>query len=311
MQNFKSLPQLLDYFKDESTCIKYYEEMRWKGNPICPHCDSPKPYVTNRGYKCSDSKCKKKFTVKVGTIFENSKISFRIWFAAMYLSITHKKGISSIQLANDLGITQKTAWFVLHRLRIMFENQAPQNLSRDKIIECDETQVGGKERNRHWGKKRDRNNPGFANDGSRYNKKKVVFGMVERGGNVIIKHVPDATIESLVPIIHKCVPHGTNLITDEHVSYIKLKYNYFHQYVNHSRKHYVQRDTYTNTIESFWAILKRGIIGVYHQVSEKHLHRYLSEFAARYNSRNMNFLTRLEQFLSNSDGRLTYKVLTL
>lgn len=311
MINFKSLPQLLEYFKDEKTAVKYYEKMRWNGNPVCPHCNSLKPYETNRGYKCSNAKCKKKFTVKIGSIFENSKIPFKIWFAAIYLITCHKKGITSTQLAIDLGITQKTAWFVLHRLRAMFLNQAPEMLSKDCIIECDEAHIGGKEKNRHYGKKRDREYQDFANDGTPYNKKKVVIGMIERGGRVILKQVPDSTIDSLVPVIKKYVPQGSRLITDENVSYMGLGLYYHHAHVNHSAKKYVINNIYTNTIENFWSILKRGILGVYHNVSEKHLHRYLCEFATRHNLRKLNFTERLNTFLAKSEGSLLYKNLIL
>ncbi len=152
--NFKSLPQLLDHFKNEVTCTDYYENIRWGGNPICPHCGSEKPYKTTRGYKCSNSDCYKKFAVKVGTIFENSKISFRIWFAAIYIATSHKKGISNVQLALDLGITQKTSWFLLHRIRKILRVKAPQMLCENKIVEVDEEYIGGKEANKHYKKRR-------------------------------------------------------------------------------------------------------------------------------------------------------------
>lgn len=126
--NFKSLPQLLDHFREEKTCVEYYANLRWGGNPVCPHCDSENPYNTTRGYKCSNNECYKKFTVETGTIFENSKIPFRIWFASIWLATSHKKGISSVQLALDLGLTQKTAWFVLHRIREMLKDKAPKML---------------------------------------------------------------------------------------------------------------------------------------------------------------------------------------
>lgn len=146
--DFKSLPELLSYFKEEQTCIQYYEKMRWNGSPVCPHCNSvKKPYITNRGYKCADDKCHKKFTVKVGTIFENSKIPFRLWFAAIYLCTNRKKGVSSVQLAVDLGITQKSAWFMLHRIREMLRDKAPHMIGGgEKPVEIDETYVGGKEK---------------------------------------------------------------------------------------------------------------------------------------------------------------------
>ena len=147
--DFKSLIQLLDYFKDEQTCIEYYERLRWGNEPACPHCGCTNPYKTNRGWKCRDKECHKKFTVKVGTIFENSKISFRIWFAAIYLATTSKKGISSVQLATQLNITQKTAWFVLHRIREMLKSKSPDMLGDGKMVEADEAYIGGKEQNKH------------------------------------------------------------------------------------------------------------------------------------------------------------------
>jgi transposase-like protein len=141
---FKSLPQLLDYFKEESTGIAYYEQLRWNGKPVCPHCGVDKtPYRTNRGFKCSDKDCHKKFTVKTGTIFDNSKISFRIWFAAIFLADSNRKGISSLQLSRELGITQKTAWFVLHRVRTMLTTNAPTMVGENNPVEANETYLGG------------------------------------------------------------------------------------------------------------------------------------------------------------------------
>lgn len=127
--NFKSLLHLLKYFDEEETCIEYYENIRWNGKPVCPHCGSDKtPYKTNRGWKCSNKDCHRKFTVRVGTIFENSKIPLKVWFAAIWLATEHKKGISSVQLVKDVGVTQKTAWFVLHRIREMLKDKAPKML---------------------------------------------------------------------------------------------------------------------------------------------------------------------------------------
>ncbi len=305
--NFKSLPQLLDFFKKEETCIKYYEKMRWNGNPICPHCHSEKPYVTNRGYKCSNSACYKKFSVKVGTIFENSKIPFRIWFAAIYLCTSHKKGISSVQLSIDLNVTQKTAWFILHRVREMLKNNAPEMLDENKTVEVDETYVGGLEANRHTKKRQSDTNPDLAKDGTKYNYKKVVVGIIERGGKVVLKFVPNAKMESLVPFIEKYVAKGAKVMTDEHVSYSNLKNSYNHNTVNHSSRLYVTGEAHTNTIENFWSVLKRGLYGIYHQVSNKHLERYLNEFAARFNNRHTSPYQNFDLYLSQSEGGLLYK----
>lgn len=306
--NFKSLPELLDYFKKEETCIKYYEKLRWNGNPVCPHCNSEKPYATTRGYKCSNSECYKKFTVKVGTIFENSKIPFRIWFAAIYLCTSSKKGISSVLLAEQLGITQKTAWFVLHRIREMLKNQAPQMLGGNgKMVEADETFIGGKEENRHTKKRKSEDNPELANDGTPYNKKKIVVGMVERGGKVIVKLIPNTKAENMVPFIQENVEQGTHVCTDEATAYSKLNRLYSHSTVTHSLRVYTVGNTHTNTIENFWSVLKRGLNGIYHQVSEKHLEAYLNEFTSRYNSREISSFERFENFLTDAEGGLLYK----
>ena len=150
---FKSLISLLDYFKDEETCKTYYENVRWGGNPICPHCKAGNPYRTNRGFKCSDKTCLKKFTVTVGTIFENSKISLRIWFASMYLIKSAKKGISSVQLSKQLDITQKSAWFLLHRIREMLKRETVEELSGN--CQVDESYFGGKNKNKHKDKRKE------------------------------------------------------------------------------------------------------------------------------------------------------------
>lgn len=306
--NFKNLTQLLDYFKDEKTCIKYYAKLRWNGKPSCPHCASEKPYVTTRGYKCSNNDCNKKFTVKVGTIFENSKIPFRIWFAAIYLCTSSKKGVSSVLLAEQLGITQKTAWFVLHRIREMLKNQAPQMLGGNgKTVEADETYIGGREENRHTKKRRSDTDPELANDGTLYNKKKIVVGMVERGGKVVVKLIPNAKAENMVPFIQDNVEQGTHVCTDEHTSYSQLHRLYSHSTVTHSLRVYKVGNTHTNTIENFWSVLKRGLYGIYHQVSERHLEAYLHEFTARYNSRDISSFERFDNFLADSEGGILYK----
>ena len=307
--NFKSLPQLLDYFKDEETGKEYYANIRWAGNPFCPHCGCEGGYKTKRGYRCSQKECRKDFTVRTGTIFENTKISFRIWFAAIYLATTHKKGISSVQLALDLGITQKTAWFVLHRIREMLKEKAPKMLGETKMVEADETYVGGKEKNKHYPKRRSLKDKTKRNDGTAYVDKKVVIGIIERSGKVVLKHVPNATKENMVSLIEKHVPKGSKIYTDEFKAYKSLGKQYTHDTVKHALQVYVSGEVHTNTIESFWSVLKRGLYGIYHQVSEKHLERYLDEFSARFNERDLGSEDKIRLFLEQSESRLTYKSL--
>ena len=304
MTNFKSLPQLLDHYKDEKVCIAHYEKLRWNGKPICPFCKAEKPYKTNRGYKCSNNKCYKKFTCRVGTIFENSNISFRIWFGAIYLATASKKGISSVQLAINLDITQKTAWFVLHRVREMLKGNAPAMLGgENKVVEGDATFIGGKETNKHYNKrvKREIENP-TPTEG-----KKAVIGLIERNGKVVLKYIASENEKAMLPFINKHVPQGARIITDEHYAYKKLGRNYVHDTINHNIKVYVSGDIHTNTIENFWSVLKRGLYGVYHQVSAKHLDKYLNEFASRFNTRQLGTEERFDTFLAQSEGRLLYK----
>lgn len=304
--NFKSLPELLDYFKEEQTGVKYFENIRWAGNPVCPFCGKDKPGITKRGYKCSNKECYKKFTVKVGTVFQGSKIPFRIWFAAIYLCNGHKKGISSMQLSRDLNITQKTAWFVLHRVRELLRGSAPEMLEGNSPIEIDEAHIGGKEENRHKSKKRYKDTD-LANDGTVYNKKKVVVGIVERGGKIIVKHIPAPKAEHILPVIAQVVPKGAQVMTDESLVYTNLYKHYEHSTVMHSAFVYVEGKTHTNTVENFWSVLKRGLTGTYHAVSEKHLERYLNEFSSRYNNRDTNVFERFEEILKNAEGSLLYK----
>lgn len=307
--NFKSLPQLLDHFKEEKTCIEYYERIRWNGNPACPHCGSLKPYKTNRGWKCSDRDCHKKFTVKVGTIFENSKIPFRIWFGAIYLATNHKKGISSVQLALDLGITQKTAWFVLHRIREMLKEKAPKMLGANNMVEIDEAYLGGKEKNRHYSKQLDPNSNRLRRDGKPARKKNIIVGLIERDGHVVLKHVKEVSHKTVNPIIGIHVKRGARINTDEHHVYRRLGKIYTHETVIHSAYQYVKGDVSTNTIENFWSVLKRGIHGIYHQISDKHLERYLDEYAGRFNTRKLTSQERFENFLFQSESYLSYKKL--
>ncbi|MCH8902671.1 MAG: IS1595 family transposase [Bacteroidetes bacterium] len=300
---FKSLPQILNYFKDEDTCIKFLEDQRWNGKPVCPKCGySEKIYTIEGGkrYKCGSNTCNKKFSVIVGTIFENTKKPLNIWFAAIYLATAHKKGISSLQLHRDLGITQKTAWFMLHRIREMMRQKAPSLLTGE--VQADETFVGGKNKNRHANKKIKESQGRSTKD------KTPVFGAHNKG-RVNLKVVANTKAKTLKPIIEKMVAKGSIIITDEWGAYNHLSKNYQHEVVKHNNGQYVSNGFHTNSMEGFWSLLKRGIFGIYHSTSPQHLHRYCDEFAYRYNTRNLADPERFTASLSQVNGRLTYKQL--
>ena len=306
---FNSLLQLLDYFKEESTCVEYYENIRWGDEPACPRCGCTIVGRTKIGFRCSTKGCGKKFSVRTGTIFEQSNIKLKVWFAAIWLATEHKKGISSVQLGIDLGIRQATAWFVLHRIREMLREKAPQMLGDNNMVEIDAAYVGGKEANKHYPKRRSNDDKNLTNEGKPYKAKKAILGIIERNGKVALKYVDGETTKNMVDFVKTHVPADSTIYSDEAAAYKQLKKTYKHDNVKHSLNIYVEGQVHTNTIENFWSVLKRGLDGVYHQVSDKHISRYLDEYAARFNNRSLTSNERFNQFLDGSESVLSYKKL--
>ena len=303
--NFKNVTQLLDHFRDEATCKAHLEYKRWGGVPACHHCGSIHVYRTNRGFKCAEKLCGKKFTVISGTIYENTKLPIRIWFAAIYLCTSSKKGISSLQAARQLGITQKSAWFLLHRVREMLKEKAPQTLQN--MVEVDETYIGGKMKNKH----KSIRNKAHADNVSHVDNKTCVVALLERN-NKVRTHVHANKSITLKDMVRLHVDKSARVFTDSLNAYKGLDKEFAeHQIVNHNEEEYVRGEVYTNTVEGFFSILKRGIYGIYHQVSPKHLQRYCDEFALRYNTRKIADDERFDISVKNADRlRLKYKDLT-
>lgn len=305
-KEFNSVIQLMQKFSTVEVCEAHLASIRWPdGNAVCPHCGSKKTYKRKAGFKyvCADAGCKKNFTVKSNTIFGDTKISLQSWFVAIYLLTFHKKGISSNQLAADLGVTQKTAWFMLHRIRHAVE-QKTFDAPKSGVFECDEAYMGGKAKWKHKNKKtgkRGRNNEAF----------QPVFGMRDHNGIVVAMKVKDTSRLTIQPIIEQIARKGSLVMTDEWGAYNGLSENYDHRVVMHKCKEYVTQDGITtNGIENYWSHLKRTVTSTYHAVSPKHLDAYIYTQSFRYNNRGLHQADLHKLVLAGTNGkRLTYNAL--
>ena len=285
-------------FPTEQSCIEYYEQIRWNGKVVSPFDETSKVYKCKNGkYRCANTG--RYFDVKTGTIFAHTKLPLRYWFYAMFLFLSHRRGVSSCQLARDLGVTQKTAWNMLHKIREYMDCENDHQLSAE--VEIDETFVGGKNKNRHKDKKVEKC------QGRSFKDKVPVFGMYQRGGNIVAKVVPDTKAKTLTPLLEQYVSTESRVFTDGwEYGDINRRYEqlsvdhgagfYGTSYVNNEGEYIV---VCTNGIECAWSHLKRTILGTYYKVSKKYLQRYVDEFTFRFNTRNIGDFQRFELLLRN------------
>ncbi|HYG15310.1 MAG TPA: IS1595 family transposase [Bacteroidia bacterium] len=294
----KTILDVVTIFSTDSRCIKHLEHIRWKGNVISPFDASSTVYKSkNNRYKCRNTN--KYFNVRTGTIFEDSKIPLTKWFMAIYLALSDKKGISSYQLSRYISVTQKTAWFMLHRIRMACTDGSVDVMSG--MVEVDESYIGGRLKNKHYRERKRIREAGIDN-------KTPVVGILERGKNVRATAVKTVDTETVLPILYSTISSEVSLTSDGAKIYEGLhKLIFQHVVVNHAAGEYVRGYFHTNNIENFWSHLKRGITGRYHSVSPKHLQRYLDEFTFRHNTRKLNNGERFSKYLSQSMVRLKYK----
>lgn len=304
-QTFKTLPQMFAAFPTEQSAVDHLTAIRWANGKFCPLCGNAeeKKIGTLTGtntHKCYA--CRKRFSIKVGTIFQDTKLPLRTWYAAIWMITNHPKGIASTTLATDLGITQKSAWFVLHRLR--HAAQTPSfNAPLTGEVQIDETFVGGREHNKHASKKASNQR------GHGKSQKTIVMGFVQRGGEVRAGVISDTRSNTLRRAVEQNVAKGAKVYTDEWSGYNDLRHDYDHQRVSHRKGEYARGDVTTNAVESLWALFKRQYHGTHHFISAKHMNAYLNEMTFRLNRRDLDKGQRVNDLLSQTEGPLPYKVL--
>ncbi len=295
-------------YHDDNAARAHLESLLWPDGPVCPRCEATGDRITKlQGkstrpgvYKCKD--CRKPFTVTVGTVMERSHVALCKWVMASHFMANAKKGMSALQLQRHIGTNYETAWFLFHRLREL----APTPLEagpiggEGKIVEADTTYIGGKEKNKHVGKRDPKNIGGRG--------KMIVHSLIERGGAVRSHHIANVTGKTLRPVVMRTASRKSTLMTDTAGGYMAMGKEFVrHEMVDHGADEYVRGDAYTNTVESFFALLKRGVYGQFHNVSEAHLHRYLREFDWRHSNRHLSDAERADALLANAKGkRLRY-----
>jgi hypothetical protein len=315
MEQIKTLAQAIQHFADAENCRKFMVFMRWPDGAVkCPYCGCTKvTWLANaKVYRCYGDHLKQKFSLKVGTVLEDSPIGLEKWLPALWLLSNCKNGISSYELHRSLGVTQKTAWFMLHRIRLAMESGTFAKLGGDgRFVEADETFIGGKIKNMHKSKRP--TGTGFSGIPTGAMAKTIVVGMLERKGRIRTEVVKERTQDTLHSLTRFHIDPSATLITDEWGGYKDSRFA--HEIVNHAET-YVRGHVHTNGIENFWSLLKRGLNGTYISVEPFHLHRYLAEQVFRYDNRATkdNPLTDADRFMlaaSQIEGkRLTYAELT-
>lgn len=297
--HFKSLTSVIRHFNNEDICKQALIEARWGDDVVCPHCGQHHCTMRKDGrYRCNH--CKHNFSCTTGTIFQNTKLPLQTWFIAMYQVSSHKKGISSLQIMRDCEVTQKTAWFILHKIRGLYG--ITDEIALDGEVEMDEMYLGGREINKHESKKTE------GTQGRSTKTKTPIFGMIQRGGNVVAMKVDNTQGATLMPIVSQFVESGATTYTDEANIYHKLSENgYEHLFVNHSQREYVRaNDIHTNGIEGFWAHFKRVIFSTYHSVSKDYVQRYIDEQSYRWNTRKWSASERFEDMFKKAAKSFEY-----